>query len=285
MQHARSRYSLSRYFTPPKAVPLNLDLAQLGGGGYAPAQFFGETHDGREVYIRYRGGNFSVSLEDGPDAAGETILDMKIGPPLHGGISIEQVCNYFGITINGACPPLPAPGEILPEGCKDLSGLTTFYDVWLSSGLDTQRRFLAVALAAFPGATLLQPILRKFETVGYRICPTIESLTSDSPRMVLGELPAEALARLTQEPVWGYGIGDCVLEFGTSGFQYPIRKYDNSDAKHLRRIIGRTIYLAGQVDDCLYSTFSVHSEIPTGDVSRQGLLKKVDDLLDEFFPA
>jgi hypothetical protein len=232
MKHWRSQYSLSRYFTPPKLASLNLDLARLAGGGYAPAQFFGETHDGREVYIRYRGGNFSVTLANEPGVADDTCVDERIGPPLHGGISIAQLCNYFGITINGARPPLPTPEEMLREGCRDLSGLTTFYDVWLSSGLDTQKRLLS---AAFPGATLMQPILDQFKVKGYRVCPTIESLTSDNSCTVLGGLTAETVASLAQQPLLHHEVGDCIIQVDTCGFQYPIRKYGNNDAERVHR--------------------------------------------------
>lgn len=50
----------------PRAVDqkLDLDLAKISGGGSCPTQFFGETLDGREVYVRYRGGQLSVDLED-----------------------------------------------------------------------------------------------------------------------------------------------------------------------------------------------------------------------------
>lgn len=285
--HWRSKYSLSRYFTPPKPVPLNLDLARLEGGGHAPSQFYGETHDGRDVYIRYRWGHFSVTLQNEPGVEGETrVLDVEIGPPADGAISIEQVCNYFGITINGVCPPLPASGEMPSEGGRDLSGLTTFYDVWLESSLDTQRRFLAAALAAFPVATLMQPIWDdQFTTVAYRVCPTVEGLTSDFSHVVLGGLTAEALERLTQEPLRLREIGDHLISFHTSGFHYPIRKHPNADAERRHDVLGKTTHVAGQVDDCLYGSFSVHSEFPTGDASRQGLLQKFDRLLEEFFPA
>ncbi|MGV7218979.1 hypothetical protein [Bradyrhizobium sp. UFLA05-112] len=287
MNHWRSKYSHSRYFTPPKVEPLSLDLARLSGGGYAPAQFWGETQEGKEVYIRYRGGNFSVTLTNEPGVAdGTRLLDVGFGPPLHGGMSIEQVCNYFGITIDGVCPPLPAPEEMQREGCRDLSGSTTFYDVWLESRLDTQRRLLAAALAAFPGSTLIQPIWDdQFRTVGYRVCPTVESLTSDFLHMVLDGLTAEALGRLTQEPLRLREIGGHLISFHTSGFHYPIRKHPNGDAERPHGVLGRTIYEAGTVDDCLYGSFSAHSEFPTGDASRQGLLQKFDRLLNEFFPA
>jgi hypothetical protein len=266
---------------------LDLDLATLDGGGYAPSQFWGETHDGRDVYVRYRGGNFSVTVANEPGGTDETrILDMTIGPPLHGSISIGQLCHYFGITINGVRPPLPTAEECLQEGYSDLSGSTTFYDVWLSSGLDAQRRFLTAAIAAFPGTTLMQPILDdQFKTVGHCVCPTIESLTSDHSCMVLGGLTAEAVARLGQEPLLHHEAGHCVIALRTCGFQYPIRKYDNSEAERVHGATGKTIAVAGQVDDCLYGSFSLHAQFRNEDSERHAHLQKFDRLLDEFFPA
>ena len=48
---------------------------------------------------------------------------------------------------------------MVEEGCRDLDGATTFYDLWLSSTFDTQKRFMVTALASLPNATLIQPIL------------------------------------------------------------------------------------------------------------------------------
>jgi hypothetical protein len=268
--------------------PLNLDLARLEGGGYAPAQFFGETRDGREVYVRYRGGGLSVRVANEPDTPDETrILDVTAGPALHGGLSIGQLCHQFGITINGELPPLPAPEEMASEGYIDLSGATSFYDVWLNSTFDTQKRFLMAALASLPNATLIQPILDQIRVKGYRTCPTVEDLASDDSYIFAGRpIAAETLASLTEERVWLYDLGGyAVIRLTTGGFQYQIRKYDNSDAASVHRATGKVISVAGQVDECLYGSFSLHSQFSTGDSVRLALLQDLDRLLDGFFPA
>ncbi len=291
MQHFRSQYSVSRYFTPPRAEPLDLDLARLNGGGYAPAQFFGETHDGREVYVRYRGGQFSVHVanEPGSDAlgGGTCLVDTTIGPPLDGGISIEQVCNYFGITINGTCPPMSTPEQMLHNGCRDLSCATTFYDVWLSSTFDPQKRFLTAALTALPAATWIEPVLDGFTVKGLRICPSVESLASDHSYIVLGgSLIAEAVASLSPEWLAGCDLaGGTVIRLRTCGFQYPVRKYGNDDAVRVHGATGKVISVAGQVDDCAYGSFSLHAQFRCDDAKQRARVEQVDRLLDEFFPA
>lgn len=164
MKNWKSRYSVSRYFTPPKVDPINLDVASLYGGGYAPAQFEGETHDGREIYCRYRDGQLTVQVAENP---GEELpvplpkdwpclLKVIIGPPLHGGMTLAQLCHYAGITINGERPPPPTLREMEDGNSDDLSGARTFYNVWLDSTLATQKRFLNSAFEKFPEMTVVQ---------------------------------------------------------------------------------------------------------------------------------
>ena len=43
---------MNGFHTPELPEPLDLDLAELHGGGSCPAQFYGETHEGLEVYVR-----------------------------------------------------------------------------------------------------------------------------------------------------------------------------------------------------------------------------------------
>src|SRR6478736_5784447 len=72
------------YLSRPNLKPLQLDLATLEGGGSCPAEFFGETTDGQEVYVRYRNGWLSVQRGE------ETLLKASIGPGLHGEMLLEQ---------------------------------------------------------------------------------------------------------------------------------------------------------------------------------------------------
>jgi hypothetical protein len=98
----------------------------LGGGGVGPAQFFGKTHDGRDVYGRYRWGVLSVEMDPDGDVP-ETLLDVQVGPPLHAEMSLGQFCKITGITHNGTAPPLPDFSK--KHGFKDLSGATSFLSV------------------------------------------------------------------------------------------------------------------------------------------------------------
>ena len=102
------------FHTPELPPPIGLDLCKVRGGGAFPSQFYGETADGREVYIRYRGGRFSIEID------GERVLEADIGPHLDGEISLSQVCRHFGV--NGEIQ-----GETDPEADRntDFSGQTT----------------------------------------------------------------------------------------------------------------------------------------------------------------
>ncbi len=52
-------------FTGKIELPqIELDLVEMSGGGSCPSQFHGVTSDGKEVYIRYRGGSLSISVDN-----------------------------------------------------------------------------------------------------------------------------------------------------------------------------------------------------------------------------
>lgn len=149
-----------RFFTPPKLPPLNLDLTRLSGGGWCPAEFEGETDDGRHVYCRYRGGWVQVWVGNEPgldayvDEGGNCVVDQRIGPPYHGGLSLGQLCHYVGISINGKMPPLPTEAEIQGiyrlDDLKDLSGDVVFYElVQYSMPSTTVRLFERLGIKPF----------------------------------------------------------------------------------------------------------------------------------------
>jgi hypothetical protein len=99
------------FFTRPELPPLNLDLVALNGGGSCPSQFYGETVDGRPVYIRYRGGSFSVRRGQPGGSTHDLdsmdmLLEAQVGPVLHGDMLLEQACDIAGITIRGQRPTL-----------------------------------------------------------------------------------------------------------------------------------------------------------------------------------
>jgi hypothetical protein len=146
------------FFTPVLPEPLGLDLAKLDGGGLWPAQFYGETHDGRDVYCRYRYGWLSVHVgaARGDNAAAEMpILKARLGPDLHGGLSLAQLCTYAGISINGEKPPLPDLVFEVESDLYDLSGAITFLDIRTHLSTDVIRAFLDALLRGLPEAAII----------------------------------------------------------------------------------------------------------------------------------
>jgi hypothetical protein len=112
------------YFSRPDLKPLQIDLVTLEGGGSCPAQFWGKTTDGQEVYVRYRGGWLSVERGD------ETLLEAGIGPGLHGQMLLEQACDLTGLTVSGRSPPLSEAQRLAAaeqEDILDWSGRTTYW--------------------------------------------------------------------------------------------------------------------------------------------------------------
>ncbi len=294
MKYWKSQYSESRYFTPPRVAPINLDLAFLDGGGYAPSQFEGETLDGRHVYCRYRGGVLSVTVANEPGvdalAQGADVLRVQIGPPLHGGMTLGQLCHCAGITINGSRPSYPTLNEIYEASSDDLSGARTFFSAWLNSSYLTQKRFIVSALETFPDMTLVQP---NFENEGgnheiknWSICECVEDLTSDQSYMLFGQRPTEVvLEKFKKDGLFeGSDQNGLVVRVSTSGFQYSIYKYANRDAERVHDATGKKIFVAGQTDDCLYGTFSLISSFGIDDDGRRALIARLDSLLDAFFP-
>lgn len=146
------------FFTPVLPEPLGLDLAKLDGGGQWPAQFYGETHDGRDVYCRYRYGwlTVHVAAKHGDNAAAEMpVLKVCLGPDLHGGLSLAQLCAYAGLSINGEKPPLPDLVFQVESDLYDLSGAISFLDIRTHLSADVIRTFLDALLRGLPEAAII----------------------------------------------------------------------------------------------------------------------------------
>ena len=89
----------------PSLPQIDLDLAEVSGGGSCPSQFYGKTADGSSVYLRYRGGSLRIDKGE-PGVAFDVgtmteIYRARIGPPFHGDILIEQICDLTGVTVRG----------------------------------------------------------------------------------------------------------------------------------------------------------------------------------------
>lgn len=140
--------------------PLNLDLADLSGGGACPSQFHGTTHDGRAVYIRYRHGALSVEISydvgGDPILAGELIFEEEVGDFLDGFMSLTQVCKCLGVTVNGKVPQEVDPDAASFDGF-DFSSATIFWKAYCAAVTEeTSRHIVCEAMAAFPDALLVK---------------------------------------------------------------------------------------------------------------------------------
>jgi hypothetical protein len=136
-------------FSRPSIKPLNLDLAKLRCVGSCPTQGYGETHDGRQIYIRYRGGWLSVELQD-PD---ETLLEAHFGDRYDGTLLLGQICDLTGITINGEKPPIDER-PMREEGVPDWSGKYVHWSFQLHYTAAGKKAFLADLGREFPGVCI-----------------------------------------------------------------------------------------------------------------------------------
>lgn len=274
-------------FTPPQLSPLNLDLASLEGGGYAPAQFDGKTHDGRDVYCRYRGGWLEVWIaqQRGTDAyrSGTCILQERIGPLLHGGLTLGQLCRYTHITINGEKPDLPDRTEMLEEGCLDLSGATSFYDFMVNSTPSTASHILDRLMQEIPDLWVVEPNYVEHRIRGGRICQSSAQINSFLIYLVIGAKPsADFLSRLDE---WSF-IEDLpdqlVCHFLYPGFKRQLHPY-TSPFPDLSEQIGHRVRIAGQDPDCLYDMLSAKIRIQTGNSHQISRVAEVDHILRDCF--
>jgi hypothetical protein len=93
----------NRFFKPPNVPKVDLRVTSLCGGGACPSQYSGETPDGREVYIRYRNGFLSIDVADEPSEElryNRNFLDIKLGPPLDGELSAQQLISLTGLKVD-----------------------------------------------------------------------------------------------------------------------------------------------------------------------------------------
>ncbi len=281
----------ARFFTPPRLTSLDLDLASLTGGGWAPAQYSGETPDGRDVFCRYRGGRLSVTVANEPGADvlrnGTCLLEERIGPPLHGGLSLGQLCHYAGITIKGARPAMPRGAELRRQGYEDLSGATTFYDFRVDSTLETARFSLARVMREIAELSVVQRLFDdKHRTVGGVFCASSEAVTSTFAYLILGERPPEdRLARLSDDvDLQALSPNSTVCRFDFPGFEYGLHPYSAVFTKRIAEQIGRKLRVAGQVDDCLHLGLWVQSSFANDDVENHARVLELDRILAACFP-
>ncbi len=255
-----------RFFTPPKLRPLNLDLASLDGGGWAPAQYEGKTHDGRHVYCRYRGGGLSVWIANEPGAnaysEGACILEERIGPPYHGGLSLGQLCHYTGISINGFTPPLPDDLQSHEEVLKDLGGAVTHYNfIEYSTPLTARHLFNRLGIEAV----------------------SAKEKNSDWHVIVTGVDVGGIIVKEIEENDINEQKGNAaVFRLRYFGFDH-IHKYSYR-TEIFERDLGVNLKVAGQDEGCRYSNLSIDACFSKEDDLQLRLAIEFNKILNCFFP-
>ena len=172
------------FYGRPVLPQLGIDLVSVAGGGRSPSQFFGRTSDDRPIYIRYRAAWLKILV--GPvgaakEDATELLLEARIGPPLHGFILLEQVCDLCGITLHGR-PPRLSEKEIREirehHPVFDFSGKTLYWErnVWLVA--EDCARLFAALLSISPDMTIIRTTWVKEESGPRGFVPKFEVLES-----------------------------------------------------------------------------------------------------------
>ncbi|WP_057464497.1 hypothetical protein [Pseudovibrio sp. POLY-S9] len=281
-----------QFHTPPKVMPLNLDCISLDGGGWAPSQFEGTTQDGYGIYCRYRGGYLSVDIsnEPGGDAIsnGKEILGLQLGPQLHGGMSLGQLCSIAGITINGERPPMPTLAEIRKECWLDLSGTTTFFDFSLDSTVETAKRAVSAMDDLLGGAHFVERVMDKdFQTAGATLRNTPAEFETIDPTIMFGEKPVASELAKVSDTINLQDLYPTSLLLNTtfSGFRHRLRMFSRS--QHLDKQLdelGRNVKIAGHDDECLYGTLMFAASFPTKDAQKRDTLQQVAEKINALTP-
>ena len=280
-----------RLFKPPKLTSLNMDLASLRGGSSCPAQYEGKTHDGRGIYCRYRDGYLSVTLANAAGADlfrdGTRILDERIGPPLHGDISLGQLCRYTGMTVAGELPRLPTRAEAKENTYFDLSGETTFYFCRVRSTVSSARGFLARLLRDLPDTSLVERLWdERFSLIGGRLYDSADDIKTNRCHLLLGQKATEAaLTQLSDEADLEEIFPRAkIFEINCWGLNRPPFAYSKDTTERFAEHLGRSLRVSGQESDCLYTTLLLSSRFPTSNAERLAQVQAFDRLVNDCYP-
>lgn len=277
------------FHTPVFPAPLGLDLAELVGGGSCPAQFFGKTHGGLEVYGRYRGGSLRVHVARAPgtDAVydGTCILAAEIGPPLDGSMSLTQFCATFGVTINGTVPEETDPDA---HRYSNLTGQITFWQAHLSQiTIETARSIVAKACSLFPDALLVKPVrndryrLERLELTTPEGIDTLNVWLVDGPAL---------LTEIEHRPEEGVMPRSDQLKISIifSSWQYPAPIY-TSPLRQAVEDLGRKYFVPGECNmpkemELATDSLSVTASFATGDQAKRDALASLGDAISRQLP-
>lgn len=258
----------NRFFTPPNVSKVDLRVTSLRGGGACPSQYWGQTPDGREVYIRYRNGYLSIDVAEkqgGEAPYNGGVLDVHIGPPLDGEISAQQLIALTGLKVD-----VLDEGQVSAktESERDLSGATTFWSaIGISATKAGAEQFLSVLWREFPDCQL-------FEI----------SWSQPKERKKRPLSPDETPKDTVLEVVLGADCPEIFLRYARFKYDFPGfgRPDDNSRISHEVR---REVETVGSIGcEVKYDSLSISSEFRTDDSVARTWLERLDDKLDSCFP-
>lgn len=258
----------NRFFTPPNVPKVNLRVTSLRGGGACPSQYRGQTPDGRDVYIRYRGGYLSIDVapESGEQAPIKgNVLYILLGPPLDGELSAQQLIALTGIKVD-----VLDEGQVSAETAseRDLSGATTF---WSALGISATKE----------GAEQLLSMLWH----GFSGCQISGNSWSQAVGRKRRQLwPGETPKETDLEISLGAGCPKVSLQY--SRFKYNLGGYGRpEDNSRYSQEAGRAVETVGSVGcDIKYDSLKVSSEFRAGDALARTWLERLDEKLDACFP-
>ena len=292
-----------RYIFPRKPGPVLLDVTKLEGTLGGPAQYFGETPDGRDVYCRLRNGALSVRVSRSPggDAldADDYLFHENIG--LGSLITKTQLCNLAGITINGEMPEFDmeaSESDIEYYGLpRDLSGATTFYRNEIDCTAASQEAFVEKLLATFDpiscvhlSSTAKSTGSRTYERIwhGYKIFDPLRSFSERRGWSIfLDQIPdASMLSRGDENTISFERLFPDNLVIGVSS---GIRQNYGTDESYERQIELLTNNLGVEVETLYRSKnletgrFCFECDFLKVRKDYTRLLEKFDSLFDDFF--
>ncbi|MEP4198767.1 MAG: hypothetical protein ABJL99_24340 [Aliishimia sp.] len=256
------------FFTPPKIPKVDVRVTSLSGGGACPAQFEGRTPDGREVYIRYRGGTLSIKVARTPTEgahSGVNILNIELGPPLDGTISAQQIISLTGLVVD----ELDEGRLTKLEAERDLSGATTFYTTHgISATTEGAIKFLSLLHSTFPRCQITEITWSQHEGRNERL-------------LELGERPNETVLEIRLD-------NDCpVISLQFSRFKYDFPGYGRPDGDaEFSKEAGRKIETVGSFGCAVkYDSLSISSAFCSDDVPARMWLEQLDSKIADCFPV
>ncbi len=253
------------------------------------SQFYGETRDGQNFYVRYRGGTLRVDVgkQPGDDALrdGHCNLETQIGTTYDGTISLTQFCTNFGVTVNGIIPD-----ETDPDARRngDLTGQTTYWEGYLRQvTIETSRRILREARSILPGALLVRPVLNK----AYKLerLEEISPERADYSSIWLINGPS-GLAEINIDPDFGVlpKRDQILIGINCTIWQYPATNC-TSLKRQAEKDLGRTFFVPGErgMPEAIALatvTLSVHSNFPKENRMSRDVLSSLGEAILRLLP-